>query len=170
MNTQTNKCKYYENLFLNNWKKICQYDETIIQLSNRYKINKYILKSVVVIEQLNRGSLLISCVEKLIKKFFRKFVMSKNFSIGICQIKPNTALKVGLKIKDKNKLIQMLMLPKLNIHVCAKILAAVKNESIQNQILFYTTGTKELLYFFCPEVILYYHLCSISTKNKNFDF
>ena len=102
--------------------------------------------------------------------FFPKFVMSKNFSIGICQIKPNTALKVGLKIKDKNKLIQMLMLPKLNIHVCAKILAAVKNESIQNQILFYTTGTKELLYFFCPEVILYYHLCSISTKNKNFDF
>lgn len=161
------KYKYYEHLFRKKWTQLNKFDTIIYKYSQKYCVSPFLLKSIIVIEQINRGHWLLNTAEKIIAKFFNKYLIQKDFSIGLCQIKPSTAKTVFPKISHE-KISLILLKQESNIHICAKILAPYNFKSIEEIILLYTTGSTNKNYLKNPAIKLYINLCKIGMQN-NFD-
>lgn len=137
---KTKKYRYYKQVFDIIWKNLSIKNDIIKNFSNRYNINPCLLKSIIVIEQMNRGHAIYKLIEKFLSMFLKNILIKMDSSIGYCQIKITTAQNVCPKIK-KELLIKFLMNENINIHICARLLASLKNRTVDKTIIYYNTGS-----------------------------
>ena len=161
---KTKKYKYYKLVFNIIWKNLSIKNDIIEKFSNRYNINPSLLKSIIVIEQMNRGHLLYKFVEKFLSIYLKNILVKMDLSIGYCQIKITTAQKMCRKIK-KELLIKFLVNENINIHICARLLASLKNKTIDETIIYYNAGTfdKNII---DQSLIFYLDLCKHGLSKK----
>ena len=161
--------KYYKILFLSLWNKLSIYDKYIKKYALKYNINRNLLKSIMIIEQINRGSFFYKYTELLIALFFKSFLYNRDPSIGLCQIKPSIVLRFfpGLSYR---KVVWMLLDPVINIHLCAKIISTCNTQSIPNIVLYYTTGTLSEKFFKYDDIKFYINLCNFGIENIKCQF
>ena len=155
--------KYYKLLFISYWSKLSKYDECLKKYAIKYNINKNILKSIMVIEQINRGTFFYKYTEWFLALFFKSFLYTKDLSIGLCQIKPSLILKIFPKLSF-HKTIWMLLDPYINIHFCAKIISTCKKQNLQSIVLYYTTGTLSEKFLKYDDIKFYINLCHFGVK------
>jgi hypothetical protein len=153
-----NKYKFYRKIFDIEWQNLYVYDDFVKNVSEKYNINFYILKSIIVIEKINRWNLYNRFVEILLAYLIPKVIVVADFSIGLCQIKPSTAKKVYKTINNDN-IIKLLINPYTNIHICAKIIHEMKAENLEEIVLLYLTGTKNKKYLDDISIKYYINLC-----------
>lgn len=157
--------KYYKILFISFWNQLSCYDECIKKYSSKYNINKNFLKSIITIEQINRGSIFYKYAEWFIAIFFESFLYNKDLSIGLCQIKPSCVLRIFPKL-SYYKVLWMLLNPHINIHLCAKIISTCNTNSLENIVLYYTTGTFSQNFLKYDNISFYINLCKFGIKNN----
>lgn len=162
--TKLTKLNYYKTLFDIVWTKFSSYDPLVTNLSKRYNINPKILKSIIVIEYINRGNSIYSILETFLAYFAPTIIITSDMSIGLCQIKLSRAKSVCKNISN-NLLIKFLMSPAINIHFCARIIAKISQQSIEQIVLSYTTGSSITT---SSNIILNYYiaLCNYGLTHK----
>lgn len=94
-----------------------------------YGIDPDLLKSVLSIEEFNRGSIIQCFIERLLINGFPAFVLRKDMSIGFGQIKISTASKL-LSISEGAAL-EELAKPGRNIEICARYLRLLINKYLE---------------------------------------
>lgn len=104
------------------------FQNEINRYSEKYKINKWLLKSVLQLEQLNRGSFLLSVYERILCYIFPAIAIKKDLSIGLAQLKISTAVQV--LEKNPQSILKKLFDPEFNIRVCAKYLKTIEKEYV----------------------------------------
>lgn len=138
------------------------FDNEIIKYSEQYAISKQLLKSILVLEYLNRGSPLITAYEKILCCFFPTKAIKKDLSIGLGQVKISTAVRV-LK-KNPQSILKKLFEPDYNIRVCAKYLQALEMDYI-TQIPYMNRDVMDIYKY----IACYYLGFSIETNHKTVD-
>lgn len=125
-----------------------------IQRCSKDSLTSELLFSIIVIEKMNRGDLITHTLEKMLVKLAPYFVVKKDLSIGLCQIRISSAKQV--RNIPEGFLIRKLMNPLFSIETMSKLinLFIEKNNSEFYDIIYiinkYTTGesnpyiTKEL--------------------------
>lgn len=70
--------------------------QPIIQLIDDVEVeNKNLILAIYLTEQLHRGGVTISIIEKILAKYFSKLLLKLDYSIGPFQIKPSFSKKYG---------------------------------------------------------------------------
>jgi|GEM_PF-5643518 len=102
------------------------YLKDIENFAQHYEVPVELLKSVILIEEFNRGSCFQKLVERILIYCCPEEVKKKDMSIGIAQIKISTASKLlGI---SKGRALQILINPRLNIKICAHYLRDIIKE------------------------------------------
>ena len=96
-----------------------------------YGIDPDLLKSVLSIEEFNRGSIIQCFIERLLINGFPAFVLRKDMSIGFGQIKISTASKL-LSISEGAAL-EELAKPGRNIEICARYIRLLINKYLEDK-------------------------------------
>lgn len=127
-----------------------------------YENDPEFLFSIIIVEKMNRERMFV--LERILSICFPKLIISLDYSIGICQIKPSTAKQV-VNCNDY-ELIKLLINKKSNIDIMCKLIKHYKsyfatNEEVLN---YYLTGTSfpKINY----ELKIYQKLTKWSSKNK----
>ena len=105
---------------------ISLYQNEIQQYSQQYNLNPNLLKSILLLEYINRGSTFISVCEKIVCYIFPRWAIKKDLSVGLGQIKISTASKI---LKEcPIYFLRKLFDPKFNIQVCSQYLNSLQTE------------------------------------------
>lgn len=139
--------------------------------SSKIGVDSELLFAIVVIEKMNRGTFLNRCIERIISTLAPSIIIKLNASIGLCQIRVETAKKV-VTMSDKD-VVKSLMSAEDSINILSKLLKFYIDKIAGDKIDFdktvlnlYTTGKKSVP----PNIYLdtYYELVEYSMKNKYF--
>lgn len=98
----------------------------IDNVAKENNISVDLLNTIIKLELIYRGDVSIYIAEKILCKFFRKFAIKKDISVGIAQIKISTAQKVLRQ--NPEKIVENLLDDEFNISVCGKILNIIINK------------------------------------------
>lgn len=165
-----NKERIYKN-YLNTTINLSKKNLISILNASKIGIDSELLFSIVVIEKMNRGSFSNYVFEKLLSILTPSIIIKLNSSIGLCQIRVQTAKKV-LALPNK-VIVRKLMLPKDNIDIMAKLIKLYAYENVGDKhnlrrkiINLHTTGEK----YVSTNIYLdmYYELVDWSIKQKYF--
>lgn len=110
---------------------VIYYKAEIKKNAEFYKMNPELLKSVLLIEEFNRGSLIQSFIERLLINYFPEIVLKQDMSIGFGQVKISTASRL-LNISE-GKALEELANPIKNIEICARYIRLLINQYAKNQ-------------------------------------
>lgn len=107
------------------------YQSDIEEYAKVYRIDPELLKSILYIEEFNRGSIIQYFIERLFITWFPAFVLEKDMSIGFGQIKISTASKL-LNISEGAAL-EELARPRRNIEICARYIRLLINKYLEDK-------------------------------------
>ncbi|MGE6370966.1 hypothetical protein ACQKDB_17820 [Planococcus kocurii] len=156
-----NQCNRFENSF---------FLDVAIK-SRSYGIDAEILFGILILEKLNRGNLLVRVLEILGVYLIPWYLIKKNVSIGLGQVKIGTAREVLGNLKDK-EILRVLINQSSNIEIVARLLRKYSDNVNREEDLLktvsnlYITGKEKPFPNFQTEV--HYLLLKWSVKNNIF--
>ncbi|MFC6465453.1 hypothetical protein ACFP65_10790 [Marinilactibacillus sp. GCM10026970] len=106
---------------------IDMYNYEIQKYSNKYNISESLLRGILMLENVNRGSFFTKISERILCRLFPRWVIRTDRSIGIAQIKVSTAKEL-LK-KSPEKFLSTMTNTDFSIKLCAKYLGQLVSES-----------------------------------------
>lgn len=148
--------------------------EIIEKAASDNDINPNLLLAFIAVESSNRKGLIF--IEKFAVKFLPSWVVKRDFSLGIAQLKPKTVInELNLNI-DRMLLVKKLMQPSYNIDLCSKLLnhySILLQESgnvfdkILGLVKLYTTGKPDVQNY--PWIVLYAHIVHLILNDNLFE-
>ena len=121
MTKKNNNLLYWHNRVMNAALDLKPFWETILVESNRNDLNPNLLLGVLAIEKANRGWL-YNLIEHFLVWLLPGFVLRRDFSIGLAQIKPKT-LQRELGVAPSPETLKKLMNPSEVIAIGARLLS-----------------------------------------------
>lgn len=141
---------------------IDEYSFEIEKYAEENNIPKELLEGILCLEYTNRGSIFNRILERFMVKISKRFVITKDFSIGLAQIKPSTA-KALLK-KSPYEFIDKMLNNDFSIQLCAKLLRRILDD-YEKEVM----NALECDYFFDENIwcfIASQYLCGFNTSYR----
>lgn len=126
--------KFYKMKYIDQCEKVSQNFLLVIkEKAEKYNLNAELLFAIIMLEKMSRDNIITQLLEKLTFYFLPIYLIKKNTSIGVGQVKITTAKEVLSNISNYD-ILRKLMNFNTNLDVVAKLIFKYRNDVSRDEI------------------------------------